>query len=277
MEIYLGGLKQTPKVPKDLNLSDIRSRAIEVLAKARLPEPLALALTGSRVWNLEAEDSDIDILAYGSYTRVEDILDEFGGRELEVTTVPIDSLESRKLPFEMRWDIVTAVPLTSDDANITSAAIAKSLLTFDEANCVLSHVVYRLSWLGISPRPFEFAGTKIYSYLNRYRGLPKANMLGLLAYSLNLLSIAQYAINRVPYPFAKWRFVHLNKLNRVSTSLLKFVEGFKEDCLELEYLSTLVSEAFMETINLATETGYLKGGLESEEACREKMPFYPYL
>lgn len=151
------------------------------------------------------------------------------------------------------------------------------MLTLEEANCVLSHIVYRLLWLGLSPRPLELAGAKIYSYLSRYRSLPRANTFGLLTYSLNLLAIAQYVINRLPYPFAKWRFVHLSKLSKVSAKLLEFAEGFRGDQLELGRLLELVPEAFAETLELAAESGYLRDGLKSEEECMESMPVYPYL
>jgi|GEM_PF-3989278 len=271
------GLKCWPTPPRGLDLKLVRHKAIELLSRARLPTPQALAVTGSRVWGLESEDSDIDVLAYGQYDSVVDVLGDFEGIELEVTTVPIDRIRARSLPFEMRWDIVTAVPLAIIDDFVTNAAARDSLLTLGEANCVLSHVIYRLSWLGVSPLPFELAGAKVYSYLDRYKKLSRANTFSLLAYSLHLLSIAQYVINRLPYPFAKWRIAHLNKLHIVSPRLLEFAESFTEEKLSLGYLLELVSKAFLETVELAIKSGYLENGLENEEACREKISFYPYL
>lgn len=87
------GLRVLPTAPKDLDSRAIREKAIEIVLEARLPEPIALALTGSRVWKLESEDSDVDVLAYGNYAKVRDLLGSFGGKELEVTTIPISSVE----------------------------------------------------------------------------------------------------------------------------------------------------------------------------------------
>lgn len=275
-EIRLG-LKVEPTAPRDLDLKSIRVKAIEVLRKAGLREPLALSLTGSRVWGLGEQDSDIDLLAYGEYSVSRDILDYYEGRELEVTTVPIDDVRNRRLPFELRWDIVTAVPLSSEDLYITETAAKDSLLALEEVDCILSHIVYRLSWLGISPFKFNFAGINIYSYLERYKKYPKSNLLGILFYSINLVATAQYVINRLPYPFAKWRLIHLNKLWKVSPKLLEFVEKFRDDHIELNYLINVVSGSFLETLELITDVGYLKEGLLDDEECRSKMHFYPYI
>ncbi|MEM2261105.1 MAG: hypothetical protein QXK24_01505 [Ignisphaera sp.] len=276
VEVYSLRLKIEPSLPKNIELKELYEKTVEVLNHKNLNNFLALSLTGSRVWGVEGEESDIDVLAYGYYNDVLDIITEFKGKELEITTIPINDVIEQALPYETRWDIISSVPFTASDEAIIAEMKKSSLLTLDEINCILSHIIFRLSWLGIAIKPFTFKNIKIYSLISRYMSLPRANTYNLLFYALDLLSIAQYVLNGLPYPFAKWRLLHLDKLYNVSHKLLEFVKLYKNDYIELRTLSTLTSDVLLETLDLINSMNYLKNGLENEDLCRQKLKLYPY-
>lgn len=278
-KVFDVNLRKKPKYPNDIDLYKLRNTVINIVSKYNLHKPLAIAMTGSRVWGLETEKSDIDIIAFGRYNYTADIFGIFEEKELEITLIPLKKVRNKiySFSFETRWDIVTSLPLSEEDEAIVNFAKIKSIPTIGEINDLLSYIIYEISWCGVSPYSFEFRGTKIYSYPDRWRNSNLVNAYGVLFHALNLLAMAQYVMNRLPYPSPKWRFIHLDKLYRVSPTLLEFSNNYRKNVLEFENFFEKVSKIFIETINLLENSEFLKDSLTDYENYRKKLIFYSYL
>lgn len=275
VEVSLG-LKVYPKLPSDIDIEKIKETTLDLILSAGLKKPRVIALSGSRVWGLADDSSDIDVYVFGEYEEALDLYENLGNLDLEVSIIPEKLILSRKLPFETRWDIITAIPLSPEYEIPLEMLKETSRLTHMEVNCILSHIINRISWLGVSSRPIRFKNIRIYSFPERYRKLPPANTFNVLFYSLDLLAIAQYVLNEIPYPFAKWRLIHLDKLATVSKTLLDFSKADHIESISIEDLFKIVSASFEETLKIIEKIDYLRDGFKDESTCIREIEYYPY-
>lgn len=271
------GLKINPKLPHNLDANSLYNKVLHVISKHGLNKPLAVALTGSRVWGLHEDASDYDVLVFGDYTCLKDIYDEYMGRELEITVIPVKKVLNRDLPFETRWDVVSSVPLLKEYEDEILNLKSLTLLNNDEAECLLSHIILRLSWLGIAHKEFKFKGVTIYSSKSRYLDdRLKNNTLNVLFYAIDKLSIMQYTINKLPYPFVKWRLAHLDKLALISEKFLELVKKLNSFNKSLVEFLEDIGSSFEQTLEIINSTTLLSSGIRDEEKCIKIIKYYPY-
>lgn len=265
-----------PKIPENLNIHLIKEIVLKFLEDKKLKKPEIIAITGSYVWNYFDYYSDIDIIVFGDYYLQDFLIDTDIG-SIEISTIPIDPKKlDLALPYETRWDIISAVSLDKENEEKLSKIKQENLLKEEEINCMLSHIINRLSWLGILKRTEYFKNEEIFSLFHRYYSNYNLNNFNVLFYCLDLLAIAQYVLNKLPYPFVKNRILHLNKLKICSETLLDFAKNYDKYYIDADLLLSILSKSLEETLELIEKSNYLSNGLENEEECRKKIKPYPY-
>lgn len=104
-------LAMEPSMPSDLDNAQIVNIIEKYIENRGLKSPECLLLSGSRVWELSWEKSDIDVLAIGDYREETDYFIQKGRLEIELSVISLSRVLKRKIPMPLRWDILASVPL----------------------------------------------------------------------------------------------------------------------------------------------------------------------